>query len=975
MSHLDMRVRVNGLRRALAIGTPALAMAFAAQPAMAQSQAPAVPAKAAAAATGDALAAPAVTGAPAGGEAAVADIVVTGSRLGKSGFTAPTPVTVVGEQKITALASTNLGDVLNRLPAFRSTTAPTTALSSTGSGGNLGARYMDLRGLGSNRTLVLVDGRRFVPSSILNAVDTNLIPALLVKRVEIVTGGASAAYGSDAVSGVVNIILDHDLTGLKAQVQRGISQQGDAGAMQASMAGGVHFADGRGRLVFGGEWSRDEAAGGCYTRDWCSPEYGLVQNPDFRTNGQPANFVSANVRASTMTASGIINSPNALRGLQFNPDGSLASQRFQYGTFQDIQFMVGGQGKGSNFRLAVPYLKIPVQRYSLFSNLDYDFSDNLKAFVTASYGQSKAENRGAAFFERALTMRADNPFLPAALRTQLTAAGATSFVFGRFGDFTLDGSDIPPTNAHGNAKTFRVATGLKGVIAGSWRWDAYYQYGRGDNRIQVYNVKNIANFNLAIDAVQGPTGPICRSTLTNPNNGCVALNLFGTGQFSRAAFNYAFGSPRVEQHIQQHVAALNTTGTLIDLWAGPVSVATGVEFRQDITRADADAVGQAVGWQYNNGGRYSGRITTKEIYGEISVPLARDMAFAHLLDLNGAVRHTDYSTSGPVTTWKAGVIYEPIEGIRFRGTRSRDIRAPSAQELYNPGGATPGGVTDRTTNVNATVRVRTGGNPALDPEVATTWTGGVVLSPGGTGVLRPLRISVDWYDISVKGAIAALAAQQIVDRCFAGASDLCSLITRGSDGIISEIRALQLNLNKLITRGIDAELDYRVPLGNDRSIGFNILASYVKDLTTVDAVGPVNRAGQTGVQYLGALGVPKWNLTSTTTLQLGRVTATVQNRYIPKGKYDATLVGPEDDGYATTLPTSIASNRVAARFYTDLGLQVAIDSGPRAHFEVYGSINNLFDKDPPIAPGNTGTNPAYFDTIGRYFQVGVRVRY
>jgi outer membrane receptor protein involved in Fe transport len=949
----------------LAIGTSVFALGLAAQPASAQSAATSLPPPAE----------PAATPSSPPGDAAMADIVVTGSRLGKSGFTAPTPVTVIGEQKITALASTNLGDVLDRLPAFRTTTAPTTALSSTGSGGNLGARYMDLRGLGANRTLILVDGRRFVPSSILNAVDTNLIPALLVKRVEIVTGGASAAYGSDAVSGVVNIILDHDLTGIKAQVQRGISQQGDAASTQASIAGGFRFGGGRGHLVFGGEWSRDRPAGGCYTRDWCSPEYGVVQNPDYKTNGQPASFVSANVRASTMTAAGIINSPGALKGIQFNLDGSLASQRFQYGTFPDIQFMVGGGTPGSNFRLAVPYLKIPVERYSLFSNVDYDFTDHLKGFVTASFGQSKAQNRGAAFYERALTMRSDNPYLPAALRTQLAAAGATSFVFGRYGDFTFDGSDVPPTNAHGNAKTFRAATGLSGSIAGSWKWDAYYQYGRSDNVIVVHNVKNLANFNLAIDAVQGPNGPICRSTLTNPNNGCVPIDLFGVGQFSQAAFNYAFGSPRVEQHIQQHVGSLNVTGNLIDLWAGPVSVATGVEFRQDKTRADADAVGQAVGWQYNNGGRYSGTITTKEIYGETSIPLAENMMLAHKLELNGAIRHTDYSTSGPVTTWKAGLIYEPIEGIRFRGTRSRDIRAPSAQELYNPGGATPGSVTDRTTNVNATVRVRTGGNPDLQPEVATTWTGGVVLTPGGSGLLRPLRISVDWYDISVKGAIAALAAQQIVDRCFGGATDLCSLITRGSDGIISEVRALNLNLNKLITRGIDAELDYRIPLGADRSLGFNLLGSYVKDLTQVDAGGPVNRAGQTGVQYLGALGVPKWNLTSNTTLQIGRVTMNVQNRYIPRGKYDATLVGPEDAGYSPTLATSIASNRVAARFYTDLGVQVAIDSGPRAHYEVYGSINNLFDKDPPIAPGNTGTNPAYFDTIGRYFQVGVRVRY
>jgi outer membrane receptor protein involved in Fe transport len=970
MKQLDVRARGARVRYRRTAGLSALAAAMLAQAAAAQDQVTPPPA---AAASSDPAVTAGLPSAPIGAEGAAADIVVTGSRLSSSGFAAPTPVTVVGEQRITSLASTNLGEVLVRLPAFRNATSPVTALAATGSGGNLGARYLDLRGLGANRTLVLVEGRRFVPSSILNAVDTNLIPALLVKRVEIVTGGASAAYGSDAISGVVNILLDKELEGFRGQIQRGISQEGDAGSFQASLAGGTSFADGRGHIMVGGEYSDDKAAGGCYTRDWCSREYGLVQNPNFRTNGQAANFISADVRAATMTAAGIVNSPNALRGLQLNADGTLASQRFPLGAFPDIQFMVGGGTYGSNWRLAVPYLKIPVERYSLFSNLDYDLTDDIKAFVTASYGQNKAQNRGAAFFERALTMRSDNPFIPAALKSQLGTA--TSFVFGRFGDFGLTGPDIPPTNAHGKASTARIATGLSGKLGGSWRWDGYYQYGRSDNRIFVNNVKNIANFNLAIDAVQGPNGPICRSTLTNPNNGCVPLNLFGVGRFSPASIAYAFGTPRIEQHIRQHVAAFNLSGDLVDLWAGPLALATGVEYRRDITRAQGDPIGQVLGWQYNNGGNYVGKITAKEIYAEASLPLAKDWFLARTLELNGAVRHTDYSTSGQVTTWKAGVIYEPVEGVRFRGTRSRDIRAPSAQELFNPGGATPGGVTDRNTNVNATVRVRTGGNPNLDPEIATTWTAGVVLSPGGSGLLRPLRLSVDWYDISVDGAIASLAAQQIVDRCFAGAADLCALVARGPDGIISEVRAFQLNLNKLITRGVDAELDYRVPLGGDSSVGFNLLGSYVKDLITVDAVGPVDRAGQTGQQYLGALGIPKWTVTATTTLQLGRFTATVENRYIPKGKYEATLIGPEDEGYSPTLPTSIASNRIAGRLYTNLGLQLAIETTSRAKFEVYGAVNNLFDRDPPPSPGNTGTNPTLFDTIGRAFHAGVRVRY
>ena len=910
------------------------------------------------------------------GQTAEEAIVVTGSRLSASGFTTPTPVTVIGEARIQAMASTNLGDALTKLPAFRATTAPTTALSSTGSGGNLGGRYLDLRGLGANRTLVLVEGRRFVPSSILGAVDTNLIPALLVKRVEIVTGGASAAYGSDAVAGVVNILLNKDLEGFRAQVQNGISQQGDAGSMQASLAAGTGFAGGRGRIVVAGEWSRDRPADDCYSRDWCRGEPQLYQNPNFRTNGQAANFFATNVHGSGWTPTGIVNGPTALRGTVFNPDGSVRATPFQYGQIPDGQNQIGGEGYGNNVRLGVPYLKIPVERYSLFANVEYDVTDTVHAFLTGSYGKSTSQNRGSALYERALTIQHDNPFLPESLRAQMVAGNIPSLTFGRNGAFDFGSEDIDPTNAHGKSQVIRVAAGLNGTLGGSWKWDAYYQFGDSKYRVDVFNVKRIANFNLALDAVAGPNGPICRSTIANPNNGCVPLNLFGTGNFSQAALDYSFGTPFGTQHIRQHVAAASVTGNLIDLWAGPLAVAAGVEYRRETTVAEGDPVSRTLGWQYGNGSQYSGRITTKEVFAEATLPLARDWAFAHMLDLNGAVRLTDYSTSGRVTTWKAGVIYEPIEQIRFRATRSRDIRAPGAQELYNPGNATPGSIVDRLTNLPVLARVQTGGNPALNPEVASTWTAGVVLSPGGSGILAPLRLSVDWYDISVKGAIAALSAQQIVDRCIlAGATDLCGLITRDSGGLITLVRAAQLNLNQVIVRGVDAELDYRISLGSDAHLGLNVLGSYAKDLITIDSVGPIDRAGQTGQQYLGALGVPKWSVNATTTVQLGRFTATIENRYIPKGKYDPTLVGPEDDGFATTLPNSIATNRVKGAFYTNLGLSVLIDSGGERNVEVYGTINNLFDKDPPLSPGGIATNPSFFDTIGRYFQAGVRVRY
>ncbi|MEO6340262.1 MAG: TonB-dependent receptor plug domain-containing protein, partial [Caulobacteraceae bacterium] len=365
---------------------------------------------------------------------AVEEIVVTGSRIVRSGFTAPTPVTVLGADRLEKLGITNIGDALNTLPAFRGTASPQTSNIQPA---NAGFRLADLRGIGTARTLVLVDGHRFVPTTQQGTIDLNLIPSLLLQRAEVVTGGASAQYGSDAVAGVVNLILNKRLTGVIGQMQYGQTERGDGRNYQASLAGGSDFAGGRGHFIAAGEVERSDGVGDCYSRDWCAQEYQDVTN-----NGGLAGFPAHNIvpQAHNVTAvvGGLITS-GPLAGTAFNPDGS--TRAFQYGQRLpgNTTFMIGGEG--NNGFIGAPLLVVPVQRQVGYVHGDYNLTDNIKAFVEGSYGHVKATGRGAQTRDTGnIAIKGDNAFLPTATRNALVAAGVTlapnvnAFNLGRMGD-------------------------------------------------------------------------------------------------------------------------------------------------------------------------------------------------------------------------------------------------------------------------------------------------------------------------------------------------------------------------------------------------------------------------------------------------------------------------------------------------------------------------------------------------------------
>jgi outer membrane receptor protein involved in Fe transport len=913
-------------------------------------------------------------------------IIVTGSRLARTGFTAPTPVTVVGEQQIARQGASNIAQVLNEIPAFRAQSSPSTSAIFVS---NLGASTADLRGLGGNRTLVLIDGRRVVASTVsggsftpANMVDLNLVPASLLSRVEVVTGGASAAYGSDAVAGVTNLIINRDLQGVRSTLQFGVAEAGDNAELLASLAYGTGFGGGRGRFVIGGEYVKTDGTGDCYTREWCAESFNTVSNPFVAGStsqrviaGQPATIILPNARTATASLNGlVINGP--LRGTEFAPNGTTFAH--DYGVYGGAGlFQSGGGDPRLPFYEFFP-LSAPAERINVLTNVDYDVSDSLNLFMQGSYGRVTGKILGASRRDispaGAYQIRRDNAFLPATVAARMTPT--QTLPFGRIWN------DIGPQVGTIERETFRIVGGLDWELGTNWNLDVYYQYGQTDYAQRGFNTTINSRMNKAVDSVRVNGTAVCRvnadAITTNDDPACRALNPFGAGNGSAEAIAYVTGTVVQDTTLKQHVAAATLRGNLIDLWAGPLAVAAGLEYRRDAVDSEIDAISAANDFYTSPGGGIVGNsrsLNVKEGFIEVALPLARDLPFAQSAELNGAVRVTDYSNSGRVETWKIGADWQPVEFLRLRGTRSRDIRAPNLFELYSLPQSSFQTVDDP---VNGGARglypTLLSGNAALLPEVADTWTAGAVVT-ASLGNAGNLRLSADWFDIALDGAISTLGAQTIVNRCQGGNAELCGFVTRNPQGIITSIVNPNLNLNTLITRGWDFEMDYTVPvLAGD--LNLRVLATLVNDLITVDTAGvAIDRAGQNGSGVSQPSGLPDYTINGFIGWSKGPLSTQVQIRHIPSGLFQVTNIGPHQEGYSPLLPNSVDDNLIEAVTYVNFNLQLQlVDDGNRT-VELFGVVNNLFDRDPPNnAPSSFGpTNNVLYDVVGRSFKGGIRI--
>ena len=807
---------------------------------------------------------------------------------------------------------------------------------------------------------MLIDGRRVAGANSSGVVDINTIPQQLIERVDVVTGGASAAYGSDAVTGVVNFVLNKKFTGLMVDGSLGITQEGDGATRKLEATFGTSFAGSRGHFIVSGLISDQDGIFEQGTRSWYRGTK-LVGNP---VAGGPTRIYADNVNLSTATAGGlIIRTPSngSLQGIQFGPGG--VPQPFNFGVQSaTANLMIGGDR--NDIAAFIP-ISAEVKNRDAYARLSFEVSPSLTVFAEGSYGRSRIYNPAVHQFKLGnLTIQRDNAFLPDSIRARMVTEGITSLRVGTWNQ------DIGKLEVRNGIDTYRGVIGLEGKLGGSWTWNAYGQYGRTDATNAVGNETITARYNQAIDAVRDASGAIvCR----NPANGCVPLNILGTGVASRAAIDWSTGTAFRQSRIEQAVAAASVQGEPFSTWAGPVSVAVGAEYRKESTHETADPLSITSSYFSGNFKPTNGSYNVKEAFFETVIPLAKDVPFLRSLELNGAVRATDYSTSGYVTTWKLGVTWRPVNDLLIRGVRSRDIRAPNIADLFANVPVTQA-VTDpfnggRSDTVLAFL---SSGNPNLKPEIASNLGLGAVYSPSW---LPGFQVSVDYYRISIAGGITTLASssQQAVDLCFRGVSVLCPFITRDAAGRITQVRLAGVNAGSIVTDGFDIEASYRHDVGPGK-ITLRGLLNITQKLAVDTGITQKDYAGEVANQTspFGALAAyfPNMQGSASVTYQQGGATLNLIGRYIGEGVVDNTFTAAD-----------ISRNKVSAVFYLN-GAASYRFKDVKGSPELYFAVDNLLNTDPPVVAPlagnpqlNSGTSPGLYDTVGRAFRVGVRAKF
>lgn len=906
----------------------------------------------------------------------VEDVVVTGSRIARTTFTTPTPVTVVGAEQLIE-SKPLISEALNELPQIAVGSQRT---GGAGSGGQ-GFATVSLRNLGINRTLVLLDGRRFVPTAGNSAVDTSLMPNNLVSRVEIVTGGASAAYGADAVAGVVNYILNTKFEGQKFNAEYGLSQRGDVPEGQFAYAFGRSLFGGRGHMLFNVEAYRSDGIRQIDRDFFTEGRENLLPNPcpagtAVSANcpadriGGPARFRATNVHLVSGNPGGIITA-GPLKGITFEDNG--ATRMFQYGTYVGTRLQLGGEGDtspggdGGPLTTAVGWL----QRANVFNRFSYDLTDSIQVFFENTLAWNNNENVAGypyALGATQFTIRRDNAFLPASVRDRMVALNLQTISVGK------QLTQWPRYTTRTRVLTWRPLVGAHFDIGEKWNVEAYYQHGYNRRALELPgNLDQIRVFD-GVDAVVVPaTGAppgfipgqiVCRSTLTNPTNGCVPTNIFGPNSASAAAIANSTTTPTRTTwnltHYEQDVVSVAASGEVFEGWAGPISAAFGAEARWEKLDFTSDAYSQISnpitrsfgGYRAGNALPFAGKLDVKEAFAEVIVPLAKDMPFAYSAEVNAAGRVTDYSTSGTVYTWKVGALWNPIEDLRFRITRSRDIRAPTMQNLFQAGNAGNGNFRDPFRNGIETAGVRTVtlGNPTLAPEIAQTLVYGVVYRPSW---FQGLSMSVDRWDIDIKDSIASIANQTILDQCFANRdSAVCAFIVRDANGVLTAINNRPFNFAFAKTDGVDVELSLSKPIASwmpvigDGNYNFRVVATRVFHNNTQTPGEAVNEGA-------GEEGSPKLLALAQMTVTKGPWRGFLQASYKDKIVYDRAYVEGRD----------IDDNDIGDITYWSarISREITVMDNPAT---VSFAIDNLFDREPP-----TGLAGGDYDVVGRYFRL------
>jgi outer membrane receptor protein involved in Fe transport len=945
--------------------------------------------------------------APAAPSSGPGDIIVTGSRITTSGFNAPTPTTVIGEDQILKNAQPNIFNTIAQLPSLQGSTGAATGTFSTSSG-QQGLSSFSLRGLGAIRTLTLLDGQRVGGANVTGVPDISLFPQLLIKRVDVVTGGASASYGSDAVGGVVNFITDTRFVGFKANVQGGITNYGDDKQGLVQAAYGTKLFDDRLHLIVSGEYDHEDGVGAgdfgtdlAGSRDWYRAS--TLVNTGQTNNGLPQYLYRHYAQPYQYALYGLINN-GPLQGIAFDRNG--APFNFNYGSggkptgtgtvtgcYPASSFCVGGDLSGAPGDGAS--LKSSLERLNGFGRIGYDFAPGNEVYLTVDVGRVKTSNQPSPGYSRpSLTVQCANPFVPQLVKDACVTAGITQFSFG-----TSNGS-FPDPKVYTDRRQYRFVGGAKGkfdVLGSNWSYDTYYQHSITISDIKVHDIVLQNRFAAAANAIT-LNGAIVCADATARSLGCQPINLFGGTPPSAAALAYVTPANGPFQHtkLTQDVVSVNFSGEPLKLWAGPLSVAFGGEYRREFYRVNADPYGAGVSsispngpdypadpllnsaqgsnWAAGNYKNGNGKYDVYEGFLELDLPLFDSKAIGRA-NLNASGRGTHYSTSGTVWAWKIGGTWTtPLDGIRLRAVTSRDVRAPNLSELFAaPTVTTLPNFTDPFRNVGVQAFQNTVGNPNLKPEIARNTELGIVLSRPSW--LPGLSLSFDYYNINLKGVVSTLSAQQIVNFCFSGNQAFCGGFVLNSPVQGGNFINVQpFNLASWKTSGFDIEASYqwKQPLGLPGNFTVRALGTHVTKFLVDAGIAGVAVVDQAGANTGNT---PYWKWLAVQSYSNDAFSLDVQERWFSDGVFGHQYVV-----CTTGCPVSTANNptidynKMKGAFYVDIGGSVNI--GKKA--SLYFKVDNVFDHDPAPSPQtNTGldVNPALYDTLGRIYRVGMRARF
>jgi len=1033
-------------------------------------------------------------------------VTVTGTRIRTPNLQSPVPITSISGESFFQSSDTNVGQQLNDLPQLRSTFAQ----QNPGLGiGIAGLNLLDLRGLGTQRTLVLVNGRRHVPADILNnavSPDVNSIPNDLIERVDIVTGGEAAIYGSDAIAGVVNFILRRDFDGLQIRGQAGIAEQGYGGNQYTSIMFGHNFAEGRGNITLHGEYAHQDRIfasdipwlriqSGFFTVD--ADSAGLPNGSD----GFPDAIFLRDVRSATINPNGLVpiqqqlavaacgrgtlannGAPNSLGAAYncnyiFNGAGRLVAQTgARFGSGPTGSFLGGNGQTGREGRTlsVLPYL----ERYNFNLLGHYTFSDAAEVFVEAKWNRVNAlgNNAGPSFIQTGSgnsgnigdareRPRLDNPFLNPADRTTLAnlilASGCNTSLTASCpagGNLTAadiaaigDGSyrfqlarnllDVGLRDERFQRDTYRVVAGLRGTFNEDWGYELSVNYGKFQEDVTTDGFIDRQRFSLAMDAGRNPvTGQIqCRSQfdpaaaipIQRPGSGdpatnaarlaadiaaCVPYNPFGAPD-NRASVAYFAREFTAHDSLDQLVLSGFVNGDLSQLFelpGGPVGFALGVEYRRENASYEQDPF---VTNGFTNGVSIPSfepdTFEVKEAYGELRIPILRDVPFFYELTANGAARVAHYQGgTGTVWAYNAGAEWAPIRDIRFRGNYSRAVRAPNVSETafplvpnFAPGFQDPCNPNNISANANRTrncqsdlggnlgnlpvitysLPIVSGSNPNLQAETSDSWTVGAVIQPR---FIPGLAITADYYDITVNGIITSVGAQGIVNSCY-DLPDLnnifCQQFVRfagpgtGPNGELpgqilgNSLIVAPLNFARRVRRGIDVNVSYRTNLATDLRLDTSLI--YVHNFQISNYESATNPDFENRI--LGEIGDPKDEF---------RIDADLTYKAFTFG-YRFHYIGPMFSGAAENVTNvndlgpqnldAFSPARYPAITYSDIRLEWNIRNGAGfgRDLKFYVGVDNVFDRHAPLGTTATGAGTAIYDFQGRSFYGGFRARF